>query len=74
MVRRTAGYLAVLLVTVYLFFMYDAPALSGILVFLVIYPAVSGVYLAVAGRNAVPDLERVPPLGDKERRSKPGYP
>ena len=72
MVRRTAGYLAVLLVTVYLFFMYDAPALSGILVFLVIYPAVSGVYLAVAGRNAVPDLERVPPLGDKGKKIKAG--
>ena len=72
MVRRTAGYLAVLLVTVYLFFMYDASALSGILVFLVIYPAVSGVYLAVAGRNAVPDLERVPPLGDKGKKIKAG--
>ena len=33
MIRRTAGYFAVLLVTVYLFFMYDAPVLSGILVF-----------------------------------------
>lgn len=72
MVRRAAGYLAVLLVTVYLFFMYDAPALSGILVFLVIYPAVSCVYLAATGRNAVPDLERVPPLGDKGKKIRAG--
>ena len=31
MVGRVAGYLAVVLVTAYLFFMYDAPVLSGIL-------------------------------------------
>ena len=72
MVRRTAGYLAAILVTVYLFFMYDAPVLSGILVFLVVYPAVSGVYLVITGKNAVPDLERVPPLGDKGKKIKAG--
>ena len=72
MIRRTAGYFAVLLVTVYLFFMYDAPVLSGILVFLLLYPAASGVYLAIAGKNAVPDLERVPPLGEKGKKIKAG--
>ena len=72
MIRRTAGYLAVLLVTVYLFFMYDAPVLSGILVFFILYPAVSGVYLMITGKNAVPDLERVPPLGEKGKKIKAG--
>lgn len=72
MIRRTAGYFAVLLVTVYLFFMYDAPVLSGILVFLLLYPAASGVYLAITGKNAVPDLERVPPLGEKGKKIKAG--
>lgn len=72
MVRRTAGYLAVLLVTAYLFFMYDAPVLSGILVFCAVYPAASGVYLIAAGKKVVPDLERVPPLGEKGKKIKAG--
>lgn len=72
MIRITAGYLAVLLVTVYLFFMYDAPVLSGILVFFILYPAVSGVYLMITEKNAVPDLERVPPLGEKGKKIKAG--
>ena len=34
--------------------------------FFILYPAVSAVYLMLAaGKKAVPDLERVPPLGDK---------
>ena len=72
MVGRAAGYLAVVLVTAYLFFMYDAPVLSGILVFLVLYPVLSGVCLAAAGKNVVPDLERVPPLGEKNRKIRAG--
>ena len=38
MIRRTAGYLAVILVTAYLFFMYDAAVLSGVLIFFLLYP------------------------------------
>ena len=70
--RRTAGYLAVILVTAYLFFMYDAPVLSGILVFLLLYPAVAGTYLAALGKKAVPGLERVPPLGEKGKKIRAG--
>lgn len=72
MIRRTAGYLAVLLATIYLFFMYDAPALSGILVFFLIYPVVSAAYLAAAGRKAVPVPDRIPPLGEKNKGIKAG--
>ena len=72
MIRRTAGYLAVLLVTAYLFFMYDAPVLSGILIFFILYPVVSAIYLAAAGKKVVPDLERVPPLGDKGKKIRAG--
>ena len=38
MIGRTAGYLVVLLVTGYLFFMYDDTVLSGILVLIFLYP------------------------------------
>ena len=63
MVRRTAGYLAVLLVTAYLFFMYNDTVLSGILVFVLLYPVLSGIYLAASGRKVIAGLHRVPPLG-----------
>ena len=72
MVRRSAGYLSVLLFTGYLYFMYDEAVLSGILVFLLLYPAVSGVYLAAAGGKVVPDLERVPPMGEKGKKIRAG--
>lgn len=72
MVRRTAGYLAVLLFTAYLFFMYDAQVLSGFVVFLVLYPAVSAVSLIFSGNRAVPDLERIPPMGEKGKPVRAG--
>lgn len=72
MIRRTAGYLAVILVTAYLFFMYDAPVLSGMLVFFLIYPIASAVYLAAAGRKVVPVPDRIPPLGEKNKEIKAG--
>ena len=72
MVRRTAGYLTVLLVTAYLFFMYNDTVLSGILVFVLLYPVLSGIYLASAGRKVSPGLHRVPPLGDSGTQIKAG--
>ena len=72
MVRRTAGYLAVLLVTAYLFFMYNDTVLSGILVFVLLYPVLSGIYLAAAGRKVIPGLHRVPPLGESGKQIKAG--
>lgn len=72
MIGRTAGYLAVLFVTGYLFFMYDDTVLSGILVLIFLYPLLSAVYLGVVGRKAVPDLYRVPPVGEVEKQVKAG--
>ena len=68
MIRRTAGYLAVLLVAAYLFFMYDNTVLSGILVLCLFYPVLSAVWLVSAGRKAGPDLCRVPPVGERGKR------
>ena len=61
-----------ILVTAYLFFMYDAPVLSGMLVFFLIYPVASAVYLAAAGRKVVPVPDRIPPLGEKNKEIKAG--
>lgn len=72
MIRRTAGYLAVLLVAAYLFFMYDNTVLSGILVLCLFYPVLSAVWLVSVGRKAVPDLCRVPPVGEKGKKVKAG--
>ena len=70
--RRTAGYLAVILVTAYLFFMYDAPVLSGMLVFLSCFTPLplAGTYLAaLAGRKGSSGAgPRVPPLGERRIR------
>lgn len=41
MIRRTLGYAAAVLVTGYLFLMYDTPALSAALVLEILYPFVS---------------------------------
>lgn len=72
MIRRTAGYLAVLLVTAYLFFMYDNTVLSGMLVLCLFYPVLSAAGLIPAGRKAVPDLHRVPSVGEKGKQVKAG--
>lgn len=72
MIRRTAGYLTALLVVAYLFFMYDAPALSGILVLFLLYPGLSAVYLALAGKKVRPDMSRVPPVGEPGKPIKAG--
>ncbi len=72
MIRRTAGYVAAVLVTVYLFFMYDAVVLSGVVIFFFLYPVAAWIYLAALGRRAEVTLERVPPLGEKGRRIRAG--
>ena len=72
MIRRTAGYFAALLVTAYLFFMYDNTVLSGMLVLCLFYPLLSAVSLVMAGRKAVPDLCRVPPVGEMGKQVKAG--
>ena len=72
MIRRTAGYLAVILVTAYLFFMYDAAVLSGVLIFFLLYPFAAWIYLAAAGRRIQVAMGRVPPLGEKGKKIRAG--
>lgn len=72
MIRRTAGYLAVLIAAAYLFFMYKETVLSGILIFFLLYPVFSGIYLALAGKKVLPDMHRVPPIGEAGKKIKAG--
>lgn len=38
MIKRIIGYLAVLILTIYLFFMYNDTVISGLLIFVIMYP------------------------------------
>lgn len=62
---RVAGYAAVLLLSVYLFFMYNDTVISGLVVFLLLYPAISGGYLLILGKKLKQGEERIPSVGEK---------
>ena len=64
MIRRTAGYLLVLLAAAYLYFMYNDTVISGILLFLILYLPVSAPYLILAKGRIVAELERGPAIGE----------
>ncbi len=72
MVQRVAGYLAVLLAAVYLYFMYDETVISGLLVFLFLYFPVSWVYLLYIRGKLTADLGRVPLVGERGKRVRAG--
>ena len=72
MIGRIAGYLAAVLVTAYLFFMYDAPVLSGMLVFLILYFFISFSWLFFIRKKVIPLLDRVPAMGETGRRIRAG--
>lgn len=69
---RIAGYLAAAAVSVYLYFMYNETVLSGVVVFLVLYPLASGVYLLLAGNRISPELTDIPISGAKGKRIRAG--
>ena len=53
--KRMITYLLVLGAVGYLFLMYIYPALSGLLIFVLLYPAAGIVYLIFAGRGLLPE-------------------
>ena len=67
MFGRVIGYLAVLLLTVYMYFMYNDTVISGILIFILFYPFCSAFCLLSVRNSIVPDLERVPAMGESGR-------
>lgn len=72
MVRRLIGYLVIVAGAAYLYFMYNETVISGLLVFLLLYLPVSAVYLLVVRKKLTADLERVPAMGEKEKRVRAG--
>ena len=62
---RITGYTAVLLLAVYLYFMYDETAISGILVLMVLYPVCAWLFLLMVRKKISAGLDRVPPMGEK---------
>ncbi len=72
MIRRTAGYLLVLLAAAYLYFMYNDTVISGILMFLILYLPVSALYLILTKGKIEAELERVPAMGETGRQIRAG--
>ena len=52
MIARSIGYLLVVLVSVYLFFMYDGTIWTGLLILELLYPVCSGQQGLLRGGNA----------------------
>ena len=65
--KRMITYLLVLGAVGYLFLMYIYPALSGLLIFVLLYPAAGIVYLIFAGRGLSVRVKRA--LGLRRKRT-----
>lgn len=65
--KRMITYLLVLGAVGYLFLMYIYPALSGLLIFVLLYPAAGIVYLIFAGRGLSARVKRLSDYGEKEQ-------
>ena len=52
MIKRIIGYLAVLILTIYLFFMYNDTVISGLLIFVIMYPLLSFWFLYDPARKS----------------------
>ena len=68
MIRRIISYLIFLLIILYLFFMYNDAVLSGILVLALLTPVFSAAYLVRARGGLSPDLDRIPAMGECDKR------
>mgnify|MGYP007057918651 CR=1 FL=1 len=63
--KRMITYLLVLGAVGYLFLMYIYPALSGLLIFVLLYPAAGIVYLIFAGRGLSARVKRLSDYGKR---------
>lgn len=66
--KRVVTYLAVFLITAYLFLMYNEPALTAILVLECLYPFLSFLYLKWIRGRVSAGLHKVPAMGNKNSR------
>ena len=72
MIGRIIGYLAAVLVTAYLFFMYDAYVISGLLLFLILYFFIALLWMLLMRGKLVPVPDRVPAMGESGKRIRAG--
>ena len=72
MIGRIIGYLAAVLVTAYLFFMYDAYVISGLLLFLILYFFIALLWMLLMRGKLVPVPDRVPAMGEPGKRIRAG--
>lgn len=72
MIGRIIGYLAAVLVTAYLFFMYDAYVISGLLLFLILYFFIELLWMLLMRGKLVPVPDRVPAMGEPGKRIRAG--
>lgn len=72
MIGRIIGYLTAVFLTAYLFFMYDAPVLSGILVFLIVYFFVSFLCLFFMRKKVLSVSDRIPSMGEMGKQIRAG--
>ena len=70
--KRITGYLAVLILVIYLYFMYDETVISGILVLTVLYPICAWIFLLLVRKKISAELDRVPPVGEKGKSIRSG--
>ena len=59
MIKRIIGYLAVLILTIYLFFMYNDTVISGLLIFVIMYPLLSFWFLMIQRGKVGTDMTRI---------------
>ena len=67
MVKKAAGYLAVLLITAYLFLMYNDAILSAVLVLELLYPVLSLLSVHWMKKRISIGIGKVPPMGEKDK-------
>lgn len=72
MVKRIIGYLAVLILTIYLFFMYNDTVISGLLIFVIMYPLLSFWFLMIQRGKVGTDMTRIPSMGEEGKTIKAG--
>ena len=68
MIKRAVGYAAAVLVTAYLFLMYDTPALSAAIVLEILYPLASFACLRSMGARLTAGIGKVPAMGEKNQK------
>ena len=72
MIKRIIGYLAVLILTIYLFFMYNDTVISGLLIFVIMYPLLSFWFLMIQRGKVGTDMTRIPSMGEEGKTIKAG--